>query len=145
MALEWLEFAFIDNKRKSLHTPVHQQLTDSKPIYRIVMHHNSMTVNCGSREWTCETNTMRNTHRQVLFLVYLSNLPKWKKLWMETIATDILAMIIRAVWVSFESSLWFYKGKMVDCIKKDHSVCEINYPLVNLKSVSNEMSHEILQ
>ena len=49
--------------------PVVPLLTDSEPIYRFVMHHNSMTVNWGGRERTYATNTMRSTHWQLLFLV----------------------------------------------------------------------------
>ena len=49
------------------HIPVLPLLTDSKPIYRLTMHHNSMTVNCGTRERTYATNTMHSTHCQLLF------------------------------------------------------------------------------
>ena len=44
------------------HISVLLLLIDSKPIYRFVMHHNSMSVNCRTREWTCATNAMRSTH-----------------------------------------------------------------------------------
>ena len=65
-------------KEYSHHILVLLLLIDSKPIYRFVMHHNSMSIICETREWTCATNTMRSTHRQSLFLVmkvYLSMAP----------------------------------------------------------------------
>ena len=49
------------------HISVLLLLIDSKPIYRFAMDHNLMSVNCGTREWTCATNTMRSTHLQSLF------------------------------------------------------------------------------
>ena len=60
---------FYWQQTKSRHTPVLSRLTDSKPTYWFVINHNSMTVNCRTREQTCGTNTMRSTHWQLLFLV----------------------------------------------------------------------------
>ena len=49
--------------KENLHKiPVVPLLTNSVPINWFVMHRNSMTVNCGTREWTCATNMMRSTH-----------------------------------------------------------------------------------
>ena len=49
-------------KENLCHILVLLLLIDSKPIYRFVMHHNSMSVNCGTRGWTCATDTVRSTH-----------------------------------------------------------------------------------
>ena len=69
MTLEWLEFAFLATKEHSHQIPILPLLTDSKPVFLFVMDHNSMTVNCGTRERTCATNTICSTHWQLLFLV----------------------------------------------------------------------------
>ena len=60
---------FYWQQKKTRHIPVLPLLIDSKPMYRFTMHHNSMIVNCGTRERICATITMRRTHWQLLFLV----------------------------------------------------------------------------
>ena len=55
--------------------PVVPLLTDLEPMYQFLIHHNYMTVNCGTRERTCATSTLHSTHWQLLFLVLL-----WKLL-----------------------------------------------------------------
>ena len=72
MVLECLEFAVIHNKRKSRHTPVLPRVTVSKPIYRCVMHHNSMTVNCETREQTF-CNQYNGQHSMAIVISSLTN------------------------------------------------------------------------
>ena len=72
---------FYWQQKKTRRIPVNPLLTGSKPIYGFVMHQNSMTVNCGTRERTCATKTMRSTHWQLLFLVYVCYFFEWLFKW----------------------------------------------------------------
>ena len=88
--------------------PVVPLLTDSEPIYRFVMHHNSITVNCGTRERTCATNMMRSTHWQLLFLVAIDRLLDAQTTTISKTKTVVVAVTLHVdILLTWNADIWW--------------------------------------
>ena len=56
-------------KEHLCHISLLPSLIDSKPIYRFVMHHNSMSANCGTREWIFDLCKQYNAQHSLTIVI----------------------------------------------------------------------------